>query len=83
MRDTGFATEIKTVSDQFGQTIERIFVKEYQRDEIRFSWWKDGRLAPRPLDLPESELLPLMKDAIKNGVFSPEFIAGLRDALKG
>lgn len=83
MRDTGYATEIKTVSDQFGQTIERIFVKEYQRDEIRFSWWKDGRLAPRPLDLPESELLPLMKDAIKNGVFSPEFIAGLRDALKG
>ena len=58
MRDTGYATEMKTVSDNYGQTIERIFVKEHQQEEIRFSWWKDGRLAPRPLDLPESDLLP-------------------------
>lgn len=83
MRDTDYATEIKSVSDPDGQTIERIFVKKFQRDEIRFSWWKDGRLAPRPLDLPESELLPLMREAIAKGVFSPEFLKGLCVALKG
>jgi hypothetical protein len=82
MRDTKYATEIETVSDQHGQTIERIFVKEHQQEEIRFSWWKDGRLTPRPLDLPESDLLPLMREALKSGIFTPEFISGLRDAIE-
>jgi hypothetical protein len=30
------------------------------------------------LDLPESELLPLFREAIKERVFSEEFLAGLR-----
>lgn len=82
MSGNKYAVRMLAVSDANGQTIERIFVNSYKREEIRFSWWKNGRFIPRPLDLPESELLPLMKDAIKRGVFSPEFLAGLRDALK-
>ncbi len=81
MRDTDYATEIKTARDGIGQSIERIFVKEHQQEEIRFSWWKNGNLVIRPLDLPESELLPLMEKAIREGVFSPAFLKGLHEAL--
>jgi hypothetical protein len=82
MRDTAYATEIATASDGFGQTIERIFVKgEYQREEIRFSWWSNGNLVIRPLDLPEDELLPLVCEAIRKGVFSTQFLKGLHEAL--
>jgi hypothetical protein len=38
VRDTDYATEIKTVQDAQGQTIERIHVKEFDQPEIRFSW---------------------------------------------
>lgn len=81
MRDTFYATEIKTVGDEHGQTIERIFVKEHGRDEIRFSWWKDGRMIMRPLDLPEEELLPLLEMAIRKGVFSSGFLKELHSVL--
>jgi len=81
MRDTAYAREIATASDAVGQTIERIFVKEFQRDEIRFSWWQNGNLVIRPLDLPEEELLPLMCQAIRKGVFSAQFLKGLHEAL--
>ena len=81
MRDTPYATEIETASDSIGQTIERLFVKEHGREEIRFSWWKDGQLMIRPLDLPEDELLPLMKTAMAKGVFSQRFLSDLQTAL--
>ena len=32
-------------------------------------------MANRPLDLPERELLPLLRKAIEAGVFTPEFLA--------
>ena len=38
-------------------------------------------LDPRPLDLPETELLELMRDAIEKGVFTPTFIKGLRNLV--
>lgn len=81
MRDTPFATEIRTAIDSSGQAIERILVKEHQREEIRFSWWRDGKLIARPLHLPENELLQLLRDAIKKGVFSAEFLKSLHEAL--
>ena len=81
MRDTPYATEIETASDSIGQTIERLFVKEHGREEIRFSWWKDGQLMIRPLDLPEDELLPLMRTAMRKGVFSLRFLSDLEAAL--
>lgn len=42
MRDTNYSTEIVTASlplppDEEAR-LERIFVKKYQEDEIRFSW---------------------------------------------
>ena len=81
MRDTRYAREIRSATDSVGQTIERLFIKEHKREEIRFSWWKDGRMVVRPLDLPEEELLPLMKDAVAKGVSSERFLRSLRSAL--
>lgn len=81
MRDTPYATELKTAEDAVGQRIERLYVKNLAREEIRFSWWKDGQLMIRPLDLPEDELLTLMKTAIEQGVFRDEFLLGLHSVL--
>ncbi len=80
MRETMYATEIAT--GQFNDCrIERIHVKSLAQDEIRFSWWPRGRMKPRPLDLTEQELLPLMKEAITAGVFSDFFLGELRALL--
>ena len=76
MRDTNYAREIAS-ADIGGERLERILVKESGVEEIRFSWWKNGRFTPRPLDLPEPELLDLMRKAIANGVFTEAFLAGL------
>lgn len=81
MRDTNYATEKATAIDSNGQCIERIFVKEYQQDEIRFSWWKDGHMMMRPLDLSESDLLTLFHKAIMGGVFSETFLADLHGLI--
>ena len=65
MRDTPYASEIARASIGFDaaneRRIERIHVKEQGQDEIRFSWWKDGRMTPRPLDLSEKDLLTLLQ----------------------
>ncbi len=80
MRDTAYATELATA--QFNDCrIERIHVKGLAQDEIRFSWWPGGRMKPRPLDLPEEELLPLIREAIGSGVFSEYFLEGLKATL--
>jgi hypothetical protein len=77
MRDTDYATELHSASIRFNASnegrIEHIFVKENNQDEIRFSWWKDGRMIIRPLDLTEKDLLTLMQNAIKADVFTPIF----------
>lgn len=80
MRDTRYATE-KATADIGGCRIERIFVKEQEQDEIRFSWWKDGAMMMRPLDLPEEQLLPLIVLAIRKGVFTEDFMQGLQAAI--
>ncbi|MGQ8630919.1 hypothetical protein ACUTJJ_05455 [Agrobacterium sp. DKPNP3] len=81
LRKTAYADEIATARDDIGQTIERIHVKEHGKDEIRFSWWVDGKMMVRPLDLPEEELLPLMREAIRKGVFSADFLRNLHQVL--
>jgi hypothetical protein len=83
-RDTPYATEEATAG--IGDCrIERIFVKAENEGagqvEIRFSWWPDGRMANRPLDLPEPQLLQLMAEAIRRGVFGEEFLRGLTRLL--
>ena len=87
LRDTDYATELATVKKPSGATgssytaIERIYVKAADQEEIRFSWWEGNRMMPRPLDLPESELLPLLQEAIRGGVFSDQFLSELREVL--
>jgi hypothetical protein len=55
LRDTSYATELSTStftsSGGDEARVERLWIKELEREEIRLSWWKDGRLLPRPLDL--------------------------------
>jgi hypothetical protein len=80
-RDTKYATEIASAADDLDQRIERLYVKGWKQDEIRFSWWRNGKMMPRPLDLPEKELLPLMSSAIRSGVFTDDFLRGLQTAL--
>jgi hypothetical protein len=80
MADTAYAKSI-SYAEVRECRIERIFVKEFAQDEIRFSWWPNGRFAPRPLDVPEDHLLELMRASIKAGVFSSGFVDDLRKLL--
>ena len=70
--------------------IEKIFVKELNQEEIRFAYFKDiikgsimkeEQLVARPLDLPEDDLIKLMKVSIKQNVFSKEFVCKLKGIL--
>ena len=64
MRDTDYAQELATAA--IGECrVERLHVKSLNQTEIRFSWWPDGKLANRPLDLTEHELLPLLQLAFE------------------
>ncbi len=85
MRDTDYATELSraTLGDTSGEhfRIERLHVKSLDQEEIRFSWWKGDQMMPRPPDLPEDQLLPLFQNAIREGVFSTQFLGELRRVL--
>ncbi|WP_043932495.1 hypothetical protein [Bacillus sp. EB01] len=66
-------------------TVEKIYIKDIKRNEIRFAWYKvkDGveKFQLRPLDLTEEELLIVLKDGISKGVFSDEFRENLKKVL--
>ena len=52
LRDTEFATEVARAilpnKDGVQEArIERLRLKESGVEEIRFSWWKDGKIMPR------------------------------------
>lgn len=80
LRDTPYARELATA--EIGEhRIERLLVKGSGEEEIRFSWWEGGQLRMRPLDLPEKELLPLLREAIVKGVFTEGFLRDLQAAL--
>ena len=87
MRDTKYARELcepgvkKWPSGSEGR-IERLLIKKSRTEEIRFSWWKDGRLATRPLDLSEEDLVTLFEDAIAKDVFTTEFKSRLKGLLQ-
>lgn len=88
MRDTHYATELAHACINFPSgsegRIERLRFKEppdQGMGGIRFSWWKDGRMVPRPLDATEYQLLALLKNAIQESVFSPRFLVELRRML--
>lgn len=65
-RETDYAIErcapsIVVMADGHEARMERLTMKADGSDEIRFSWWKDGKFAPRPLDLAASDLVPLLQ----------------------
>lgn len=85
MRDTKYAQELVSASRSFPDgseaRIERLHIKERSEDEIRFSWWIDGKFMPRPLNLSEDDLLALIREAIRLGVFSDRFLNELTTDL--
>ena len=88
LRDTAYATELAHGSVTFPSNtegrIERLRFKEGAdagMEGIRFSWWKEGRMVPRPLDATEDQLLALLKDSLHQEVFSEAFLAELRQLL--
>jgi hypothetical protein len=84
VRDTTYATELASASVQWGESegrIERLMIKEAHQEEIRFSWWNEGRMIPRPLDLGEDDLLILFERAIAANVFTVDFRSRLRAIL--
>ena len=71
-----------------GYGIEKIFVKALNQEEIRFVYFKDTlrkkqQLIARPLDLPEDDLIELIKESLNKNVFSKEFILNLKEIVKG
>jgi len=87
MRDTGYARELcepgvmKWPSGGSEARIEKLLIKETGEEEIRFSWWKEGKLAIRPLDLSEHDLITLFSDALAKEVFSEDFKSKLKSML--
>lgn len=72
MRDTDYATELASSVLKFPNgdeaRIERLFIKSLGQKEIRLSWWKDGHMQPRPLDLSEEDFFKLIVQGIREGV---------------
>ncbi|OOM70022.1 hypothetical protein CLPUN_53540 [Clostridium puniceum] len=89
IKETSYCKIYNKVSieeDDYYSCIERIEVKSKKRDEIRFSLYKDtirgdNRYIPRSLDVTEIQLLELIRLAIKEKVFSDEFIDMLKQEL--
>lgn len=85
MRDTEYAREIDSASYVWSSDsearIERLHNKKRDQEEIRFSWWKDGNIVMRPLDLTEEELLALLQTSLQEGIFSLDFLRRLRQML--
>lgn len=76
----------KIEDDDYTYCIEKIFIKAKNREEIRFSLYKDTvrseqTYIPRSLDVTEEELIQLMKAAIDKSVFSKEFIKSLSEII--
>lgn len=85
MRKTKYATELAHVAVPDGSDearMELLRMRESGAEEIRLSWWREGRrMIPRPLDVPEPLLVELITRAAREGVLSPAAVAQLRSAL--
>jgi hypothetical protein len=80
LRDTDYATEL--ARGEYGDArIERLRIKKTKEEGIRFSWWPEGKMAMRPLDLPETELIELLRKGIENRGSGDHFIIELRTLI--
>lgn len=76
----------KVGDGEYTYTVEKIYIKELKRNEVRFCVYKaskrcDETYIPRSLDVTELELIDLIKESIKNKVFSEEFITMLKQEI--
>lgn len=96
IKETKYCTLLESCtmldSDGLGYTyaFEKIYVKELDREEIRICLYKDmrnrggkisKRLLIRPCDLTEIEFIQLFEKAIKEKLFSDEFLTYLRNIV--
>ena len=76
----------KVGEGEYTYSIEKIYIKELNRDEVRFCVYKvtrrgDEAYIPRSLDVTELELIELIKKSIREKVFSEEFIEMLKQEI--
>lgn len=57
--------------------LERLWVKGRTEEMMRLSWWKNGRMIPRPADLSERQLIQLIDRGIQDKVLTPFFLRQL------
>ncbi len=57
--------------------LERLWVKGRAEETMRLSWWKNGRMVPRPADLSEAQLITLIERGINGKVLTPFFLRQL------
>lgn len=78
--------QVKVADNEYTYTVEKIYIKALRRKELRFCVYKctrrgDETYIPRSLDVTELELIELIKESIKNKVFSEEFITMLKQEI--
>ena len=76
----------KVGEGEYTYSIEKIYIKELKRDEVRFCVYKvtrrgDETYIPRSLDVTELELIELIKESIREKVFSEGFIEILKHEI--
>jgi len=75
LRDTKYAEELArsvlTFPGGDEARIERLVIKATGSTEIRLSWWKDGKMMMRPLDLGEADFFKLIAQGFRDGVLLP------------
>ena len=78
--------QVKVGAGEYTYSIEKVYIKELKRDEVRFCVYKATRRGdetyetyiPRSLDVTELELI---KESIREKVFSEEFIEMLKQEI--
>ena len=76
----------KVGEGEYTYSIEKIYINELKRDEVRFCVYKSTRRGdetyiPRSLDVTELELIELIKESISRKVFSEGFIEMLKQEI--
>ena len=76
----------KVGEGEYTYSIEKIYIKELKRDEVRFCVYKvtrrgDETYIPRSLDVTELELIELIKESISRKVFSEGFIEMIKQEI--
>lgn len=77
----------KVGEGEYTYSIEKIYIKELKRDEVRFCVYKatrrgDETYIPRSIDVTELELIELIKEAIREAIREKVFSEGFIEILK-